>query len=75
MALFGDRARRAPPLAHDTTRRALLMTVLGAVLGIIIVFISCARGAFASVAPLKLMLAMLLWAFATLMISESAEGD
>ena len=58
-----------------TTRRALLMTALGAVLGIIIVFISCARGAFASVAPLKLMLAMLLWAFATLMIAESAEGD
>ncbi len=58
-----------------TTRRALLMTVLGAVLGILIVFISCARGAFASVAPLKLLLAMLLWAFATLMISESAEGD
>ena len=58
-----------------TTRRALLMTVLGAVLGILIVFISCARGAFASVAPMKLLLAMLLWAFATLMISESAEGD
>ena len=58
-----------------TTRRALLMTVLGAVLGIAIVFISCARGAFASVAPMKLLLAMLLWAFATLMISESAEGD
>ena len=48
---------------------------LGAVLGILIVFISCARGAFASVAPMKLLLAMLLWAFATLMISESAEGD
>lgn len=58
-----------------TTRRALLMTVLGAVLGIVIVFISCARGAFASVAPMKLLLAMLLWAFATLMIAESADGD
>jgi hypothetical protein len=57
------------------TRRALLMTALGAVLGIAIVFISCARGAFASVAPLKLLAAMLLWAFATLMIAESAEGD
>ncbi len=58
-----------------TARRALLMTVLGAVLGVIIVFISCARGAFGSVSPLKLLLAMLLWAFATLMIAESAEGD
>lgn len=58
-----------------TTRRALLMTVLGAVLGVLIVFISCARGAFASVSPVKLLLAMLLWAFATLMIAESAEGD
>ncbi len=58
-----------------TTRRALLMTVLGAVLGVVIVFISCARGAFASVSPLKLLTAMLLWAFATLMIAESAEGD
>ncbi len=58
-----------------TTRRALLMTVLGTVLGIIIVFISCARGAFASVAPMKLLTAMILWAFATLMIAESAEGD
>jgi hypothetical protein len=57
------------------TRRALLMTVLGAVLGIAIVFISCARGAFSSVSPLKLLAAMLLWAFATLMIAESAEGD
>ena len=58
-----------------TTRRALLMTVLGSVLGVLIVFISCARGAFASVSPVKLLLAMLLWAFATLMIAESAEGD
>ena len=58
-----------------TTRRALLMSVLGAVLGVVIVFISCARGAFHSVSPLKLLLAMLLWAFATLMIAESAEGD
>ena len=58
-----------------TARRALLMTVLGAVLGVVIVFISCARGAFASVSPMKLLLAMLLWAFATLMIAESAEGD
>ena len=58
-----------------TTRRALFMTVLGAVLGVVIVFISCARGAFQSVSPMKLMLAMLLWAFATLMIAESAEGD
>ena len=57
------------------TRRALLMTVLGAILGVAIVFISCARGAFASVTPLKLLAAMLLWAFATLMIAESAEGD
>ncbi len=57
------------------TRRALLMTVIGAVLGIAIVFISCARGAFGSVSPLKLLAAMLLWAFATLMIAESAEGD
>ena len=54
---------------------ALLMTVLGSVLGVLIVFISCARGAFASVSPVKLLLAMLLWAFATLMIAESAEGD
>ena len=58
-----------------TTRRALLMTVLGSVLGVLIVFISCARGAFASVSPVKLLLAMLLWAFATLMIAESADGD
>ena len=58
-----------------TTRRALLMTVLGSVLGVLIVFISCARGTFASVSPVKLLLAMLLWAFATLMIAESAEGD
>ena len=58
-----------------TTRRALLMTVLGSVLGVLIVFISCARGAFASVSPVKLLLAMLLWAFATLMIAESVEGD
>ena len=58
-----------------TVRRALFMTVLGAVLGVVIVFISCARGAFHSVAPMKLLLAMLLWAFATLMIAESAEGD
>ncbi len=57
------------------TRRALLMTVLGAILGVAIVFISCARGAFSSVTPLKLLAAMLLWAFATLMIAESAEGD
>ncbi len=57
------------------TRRALLMTALGVVLGVAIVFISCARGAFASVAPIKLLAAMLLWAFASLMIAESAEGD
>jgi hypothetical protein len=58
-----------------TARRALLMTALGALLGIAIVFISCARGAFSSVTPMKLLAAMLLWAFATLMIAESAEGD
>jgi hypothetical protein len=58
-----------------TTRRALIMTAIGAVLGIAITFISCARGAFSSVSPGKLMVSMLLWAFATLMIAESAEGD
>lgn len=58
-----------------STRRALLMTVLGVVLGVAIVFLACARGAFHSVSPTKLLLAMLLWAFATLMIAESAEGD
>jgi|GEM_PF-3598683 len=58
-----------------STRRALLMTLLGAVLGVAIAFISCARGAFASVAPGKLLLSMLLWAFATVLIADSAEGD
>lgn len=58
-----------------STRRALLMTLLGAVLGVAITFISCARGAFASVAPGKLLLSMLLWAFATVLIADSAEGD
>ncbi len=58
-----------------TTRRALWMTLTGAVLGIAITFIACARGAFSSVAPGKLLVSMLLWAFATLMIADSADGD
>ncbi len=57
-----------------TTRRALLMTLIGIALGVAITFISCARGAFSSVSPGKLLTAMLLWAFATLMIADSADG-
>lgn len=58
-----------------TARRALFMTILGIVLGVLITFISCARGSFSAISPGKLLLAMLLWAFATLMIADSAEGD
>ncbi len=50
------------------------MTLIGMALGIAITFISCARGAFSSVSPEKLLSAMLLWAFATLMIADSADG-
>ena len=58
-----------------TVRRALAMTATGSVLGVFIGFISCARGAFQAVAPGKLLMAMLLWAFAVLMVADSAEGD
>lgn len=58
-----------------TVRRALTMTAIGSVLGVFIGFISCAKGAFAAVAPGKLLMAMLLWAFAVLMVADSAEGD
>lgn len=58
-----------------TVRRALVMTAIGSVLGVLIGFISFARGAFSAVQPWKLLAAMLLWAFATLMIAESADGD
>ena len=51
------------------------MSLLGSVLGVAITFIACARDAFASVSPAKLLIAMLLWAFATVMIADSAEGD
>ena len=73
-------ARRRPAAQVVETRGDRLVFHGGCVfltllLGVLIVFISCARGAFASVSPVKLLLAMLLWAFATLMIAESAEGD
>ena len=58
-----------------STRRGLFMSLLGSVLGVAITFIACARDAFASVSPAKLLIAMLLWAFATVMIADSAEGD
>ena len=58
-----------------STRRGLFMSLLGGVLGVAITFIACARGAFGSVSPAKLLVAMLLWAFATAMIADSAEGD
>ena len=58
-----------------TVRRALYMTAIGSVLGVLIGFISFVRGAFAAVQPWKLLAAMLLWAFATLMFAESADGD
>ena len=71
---FSEAARGGRRLWR-TTRRALWMTLIGAVLGIAITFIACARGAFSSVAPGKLLVSMLLWAFATLMIADSADGD
>ncbi len=58
-----------------TVRRALAMTAAGSVLGVLVAFLSCARGSFGAVSPAKLMAAMLLWAFAVLMIADSAEGD
>lgn len=58
-----------------TVRRALGMTILGSILGVLICFISFSRGSFSAVQPSKLLAAMLLWAFATLMIAESADGD
>ena len=58
-----------------TVRRALGMTILGSILGVLVCFISFARGSFSAVQPSKLLAAMLLWAFATLMIAESADGD
>ncbi|MBR4657041.1 MAG: hypothetical protein IKO68_10900 [Oscillospiraceae bacterium] len=71
---FSETARGGRRL-YRTTRRALWMTLIGAVLGIAITFIACARGSFSSVAPGKLLVSMLLWAFATMMIADSADGD
>ena len=58
-----------------SARRGLFMNLLGGVLGVAIIFIACARDAFSSASPAKLLVAMLLWAFATAMIADSAEGD
>ena len=58
-----------------SARRGLFMNLLGGVLGVAIIFVAFARDAFNSASPAKLLVAMLLWAFATAMIADSAEGD
>jgi len=55
-------------------RRGLGMTISGTVLGLAIVFVSLSKGAFPAVAPVKLAAAMLLWAFAAMMIGDCADG-
>ena len=71
---YSETARSGRRLRR-TTRRALFMTLLGVALGVLITFISFARGAFSAVEPGKLLIAMLLWAFATMMIADAADGD
>ncbi len=56
-------------------RRGLRFTVLGSLVGMLLIFLACARGAFMAASAGNLLLFMLLWALAVILIADGAEGD